>query len=161
MQQDQAVQLLAAGVFSMPDSMKEMKALHRLATRLGEWPLLLTLVNSALRERVSRGQHRTDALLSINKTLERRGLTAFDAQNALERNQAVKKTLGVSFDLLSVNDHARYRELAIFPEDLDIPLVTVQRLWEATGGRISLLRNPICGSIWLITLSLQDASTSS
>src|SRR6266704_3291680 len=61
--------------------------------------------------------------------LEKRGLTAFDAQNAHERNQAVTKTLAVSFDLLSADDRMRYQELAIFPEDTDIPLATVQTLW--------------------------------
>jgi hypothetical protein len=56
-------------------------------------------------------------------------LTAFDAQNAHKRNQAVTKTLAVSFDLLSADDRMRYQEVAIFPEDTDIPLATVQTLW--------------------------------
>ncbi len=86
MQPDQAVQLLSAWLLPISDSLKETTALRRLARRLGEWPLLLTLVNSVLRECVSRGQPLVDALRYINSTLEKRGLTAFDAQNAQERS---------------------------------------------------------------------------
>ena len=32
------------------------------------------------------------------------------------------------------NESARYQELAVFPEDVDIPLDTVHTLWAATGG---------------------------
>jgi hypothetical protein len=155
MQPDQAVKLLSAGLIPVPDSVEETTALRRLATRLGEWPLLLTLVNSALRERVRRGQLLADALLYIKKTLEKRGLTAFDAQNAQERSQAVKNTLGVSFDLLSANDFARYRELAIFPEDVDIPLATIQRLWEATGGLDELDTEEVCERLYRFSLLLR------
>lgn len=155
MRQDQAVQLLSAGLPPALPTMDETKTLRQLVARLGEWPLLLTLVNSALRERVNRGQHLADALKSINKTLEKRGLTAFDAQNAEDRNQAVKKTLGVSFDLLSATDHLRYRELAIFPEDIDIPLETVQRLWEATGGLDELDTEDVCERLYRFSLLLR------
>src|SRR6266496_253328 len=129
MRQDRAMQLLYTGLDATPRSAEETQELRQLAAKLGEWPLLLTLVKCALHERLERGQSLHDALNSLTKMLEKRGLTAFDAQNAHERNQAVTKTLAVSFDLLSADDRMRYRELAIFPEDTDIPLATVQTLW--------------------------------
>src|SRR6266566_1544811 len=129
MSQDQAMQLLYTGLDATPRSAEETRELRQLAAKLGAWPLLLTLVKCALHERLERGQSLHDALNSLTKVLEKRGLTAFDAQNAHERNQAVTKTLAVSFDLLSADDRVRYRELAIFPEDTDIPLATVQTLW--------------------------------
>jgi hypothetical protein len=155
MQQDQAVRLLSAGLPIALPAMDETKTLRQLVTRLGEWPLLLKLVNSALRERVDLGQDLADALKTIHKTLEKRGLTAFDAQNAEDRNQAVTKTLGVSFDLLSANDHLRYRELAIFPEDIDIPLATVKRLWGATGGLDELDTEDVCARLHRFSLLLR------
>ena len=155
MQQDQAVQMLAGGLNAVSFLTEDTKALRQLATRLGEWPLLLALVNKALRERVSRGQKFADALTFVNRTLEKRGLTAFDAQNAQERSQAVTKTLQVSFDLLSANDYMRYRELAIFPEDVDIPLATVQRLWEATGGLDELDTDEVCERLYRFSLLLR------
>src|SRR6266700_967369 len=129
MSQDQAMQLLYTGLDATPRSAEETQELRQLSAKLGEWPLLLTLVKCALHERLERGQSFHDALNSLTKMLEKRGLTAFDAQNAHERNQAVTKTLAVSFDLLSADDRMRYQELAIFPEDTDIPLATVQTLW--------------------------------
>jgi len=155
MQPDQAVQLLSAGLLLVPNSLKETTALRQLATRLGEWPLLLTLVNSVLRERVNRGQPLAEALRYINRTLEKRGLTAFDAQNALERGQAIKSTLGVSFDLLSAHEFARYRELAIFPADIDLPLITIQRLWEATGILDELDTEELCEHLYRLSLLLR------
>ncbi|MGZ3646889.1 MAG: TIR domain-containing protein, partial [Ktedonobacteraceae bacterium] len=155
MHQDQAVQLLCAGLDDTSRSVEETRELYRLAARLGEWPLLLTLVNSALREKIDRGQHLRDALNYINKVLERRGLTAFDAQNAHERSQAVSKTFDVSFDLLSANDRLRFMELAIFPEDTDIPLVTVQTLWGATGGLDDIDTEDTCDRLYRLSLLLR------
>jgi WD40 repeat protein len=129
MRQDQAMQLLYTGLDATLRSTEDTQELHQLAAKLGEWPLLLTLVKCALHERLERGQSLHNAINSLTKMLEKRGLTAFDAQNAHERNQAVTKTLAVSFDLLSADDTMRYKELAIFPEDTDIPLATVQTLW--------------------------------
>lgn len=50
-------------------------------------------------------------------------------RNATERNQAIAKTIDVSLRLLTREERARYLELAIFPEDTDIPLSTVSALW--------------------------------
>src|SRR5205807_2328966 len=68
---------------------------------------------------------------------------------------AVKKTLGVSFDLLSANDYARYRELAIFPEDLDIPLITIQRFWGATDRLDELDTEEVCERLYRFSLLLR------
>lgn len=125
MQTDEAVALLCAGLDQGPEG------LEGLACRLGEWPLLLKLANGALRERVSKGQTLPNALAWVNKALDKRGLTAFDAQDAQARSQAVDRALGVSLELLNADERARYGELAIFPEDTDVPLVALQKLWGA------------------------------
>ena len=105
------------------------RELATLASRLGEWPLLLRLVNSALRNRIENDQQSPhDAITWVNKALTKRGLTYFDARNPDERHQAVVKTIGVSLDLLSERERERYGELAIFPEDMEIPLVTLEKL---------------------------------
>lgn len=109
--------------------------LRDLAARLGEWPLLLTLVNAALRERVHViGQDLPAAIAYVHKALDRRGFTFFDARDPSARHQAVATTIAVSIERLSDAERARFTELAIFPEDVAIPLATVQRLWGRTGG---------------------------
>jgi WD40 repeat protein len=114
---------------------EEAPALAALTERLGEWPLLLKLVNGMVRERVSRtNQPLADALAYVEKALDRRGLTAFDARDAGDRGQAVAGTLGVSLGMLSEDQRARFTELGVFPEDADVPLAAVETLWAATGG---------------------------
>ena len=152
MQQKEAEQLLGSGLSSTPLRANETQALAVSATRLGEWALLLKLVNGVLRERISRGQSLTDACMYSNTALDKRGLTAFDDKNAQDRSHAVAKTLSVSLDLLSPEEQARYHELAVFPEDVDIPLVTVQLLWSATGGLDYFDTEELCERLYRFSL---------
>jgi WD40 repeat protein len=108
--------------------------LRRLATRLGEWPLLLGLVNGVLQNQVKHAkQPLPDAIAYVNRALDKRGLTFFDARKTESRDQAVAKTIGVSLDLLKTAERARYAELAVFPEDVNIPLATLEKFWGKTG----------------------------
>jgi WD40 repeat protein len=150
MQQGEAVALLG---FDLPTSNLE-KALRQLGARLGEWPLLLKLVNGALRNDVDNNQTLSDALAYVNKALDKRGLTAFDARSSVERNQAVAKTLDVSLELLSEDERSRYGELAIFPEDVNIPLVTLEKLWGATGGLDDFDTQELCKRLHQLSLLL-------
>jgi hypothetical protein len=154
MQPQEAVQLLGSGLRNTPLRADETKALATLAARLGEWALLLKLVNGVLRERMSRGQSLADACTYGNIALDKRGLTAFDDKNAQDRSHAVAKTLSVSLDLLRVDEQARFKELAVFPEDIDIPLVTVQRLWGATGGLDDFDTEEVCERLYRFSLLL-------
>ena len=130
MHQNEAAALLAV---QLPEA--DSTALQQLATRLGQWPLLLKLANGTLRDRVHKQQQPlSEALAYVNQALDRRGLTAFDASDPTERNQAVSHTIGMSLDLLDETQRARYYELAIFPEDENIPLAALETLWSATGG---------------------------
>src|SRR5215813_4500106 len=82
MQQDEATALLAAGLVDLNDRALR-RELRELASRLGEWPLLLRLVNSALRNGIEdENQSAHDAVVWINQALTKRGLTYFDAHNS-------------------------------------------------------------------------------
>ena len=75
MKADQAVQLLQEGLPPI-----DAATSRQLAARLGEWPLLLKLVNGALRERVNKLRAPlADALIYVEKRLDKHGLGAFDA----------------------------------------------------------------------------------
>ena len=145
MRQKEAVQLLTAGLEGLaPSSASDRLALGELAVRLREWPLQLTLANGRLRRQMSRGQRLSDALVHYNRVLDKYGLVAFDAENPQERDQAVRATLGASLELLNANESARYQELAVFPEDVDIPLDTVHTLWAATAGLDEVDTEELC-----------------
>jgi WD40 repeat protein len=130
MRRDEAVALLAHGLPAANHA-----ELQALAARLGEWPMLLKLVNAALRERVlGSGQNLGAALAYVNKALDKRGLTFFDASDPGARHQAVAKTLDLSLSQLSEAEAQRFDELAVFPEDAEIPLSTLTCYWGRTGG---------------------------
>src|SRR5258708_4058147 len=155
MQQQEAVQLLRAWLNGVRLSASDREALQKLAARLGEWPLLLKLANGALRKQILRNNQTIhDALAYLNQALDEQGLTAFDARNAQDRSQAVTQTLGVSFGLLSKDEYARYRELAVLSEDVNIPLATLQKLWRATGGLNDFGVRELCERLYDLSLLL-------
>ena len=150
MKGSEAIELLR---FGLPDG--EDDAIDKLAARLGEWPLLLKLVNGALRRRVNEmNQPLPDALTWVRSALDRRGLTAFDAREAEDRSQAVTKTLDVSLELLDEDERARFSELAVFPEDVDVPLPTVAALWGRTAGLGDFESEELCGRFFGLSLLL-------
>jgi WD40 repeat protein len=130
MHTEEAVSLLGAGVAGA-----ERQSLAQLARHLGDWPLLLTLVNRILRDRIDHaGDTAPGAIAHVTRLLERRGFRAFDARDPLQRHDAASATLAASVLRLTPDEQARLRELVIFAEDLDIPLATVALLWNRTGG---------------------------
>lgn len=151
MRQDEAVALLGAGLEG-----GDVIELRRLAARLGEWPLLLKLVNGTLRERVNLSKQRLpDAVTYVKKALDKRGLTFFDARNPASRAQAVSMTLGVSLEQLDEGERERYGELAVFPEDADVPLRTLTRLWGLTGGLDEFDTEELCARLSRLSLLLR------
>jgi WD40 repeat protein len=129
MRQDEAAALVGHGLPSGFD-----QPLRALAARLGEWPLLLKLANAALQDRVRSAQPVPDALSYLNKALDKRGLTFFDARDPAARHDAVVTTLELSIERLNDAERARFTELAVFPEDVSIPLAILERFWGRTGG---------------------------
>src|SRR5690606_10081441 len=127
MQLEQAVKLLA---WRIEHDESHRPALEALAGRLGEWAVMLRLVNATLRKRIERGDTLVKALDYANKALTRKGLVAFDSDNPEQRTDAVRATLQVSVDLLSGAQQEHFGRLAIFPEDADIPFTTLERLWD-------------------------------
>ena len=82
------------------------------------------------------------------------GLEAFDARAPSERNHAVAKTLSVSFELLKQKEHDRFRELAVFPEDVEIPLATLGLLWGKTGQLDEFDTEELCDRLNRLSLLL-------
>jgi APAF-1 helical domain/WD domain, G-beta repeat len=88
-----------------------------------------------LRDKVVKGgQSVMAAIGGANRRLDAKGLTVFDPRDETDRAKAIARTIGVSLELLSETERARFGELAVFPEDAEIPVGVVARLWEATGG---------------------------
>ena len=127
---DESVELLTA---RLPMRLGDPAPLRRLAERLGEWPLLLRLAASQLRERVERGDSVEGALAFVNRALDKRGAIAFDRANAAARNEAVVTTVAASLALFGETDRVRAAELAVFSEPRSVPLSAVAALWGLDG----------------------------
>jgi WD40 repeat protein len=124
------------------DDVPELAELLRLT---GRWPVLLRLVNSAIRRWVRHGASvalavsrvAADLRLSGPAALDRRRDDALDVLDQSARAKAVSATVEASLNALRVvgAQHVdRYLELAVFHEDVDVPLATLERLWNRTGG---------------------------
>ncbi|WP_369269570.1 NB-ARC domain-containing protein [Streptomyces sp. R11] len=125
MSDDQARRLVADGVTELPPA-----ELSQLVALAGRWPVLLNLVNGALRRRIAWGQAPDAAAREVVRQLATDGPQAFDAARPMDRNTAVAATVQASAALLDAADYERYLDLAIFPEDIDVPLYLLELLWE-------------------------------
>lgn len=126
MKSDEAVAMLTARLDPKPTDLAPVK---RLAHRLGEWPLLLKLASSTLLERIKRGDAPERAIDYLSKALDRNGITAFDRKSESDRHAAVASTIGASLALLDPELQKRCAELAIFPEDEELPIAVIAELW--------------------------------
>ncbi|MGB1285858.1 MAG: NB-ARC domain-containing protein [Aggregatilineales bacterium] len=136
MQPDEAIRLLGYGL-EIDDDM----AMQALAKRLGYWALLLKLANGQLRAYANFGMAIAELLPMVGQMLDEQGFDAFDNPDDPDsRNSAAAMSIGVSVGLLRPHQQAAFAKLAIFPEDTDIPLSTLLRVWDCnllTGLQIA------------------------
>ena len=64
----------------------------------------------------------------------------------------MEATIGVSFDLLDEDEFERYKELAIFPEDEEIHLKTIEKLWRKTAGYDNFDTEDLCYKLFDLSL---------
>ncbi|MBV9315088.1 MAG: DUF4062 domain-containing protein, partial [Pseudonocardia sp.] len=126
MTRDQAVELLTADVAGVSGDV-----VAGLLAVTGRWPVLLSLVNGAVRADQNSGRQAEDSMREILRELRTSGPTALDVADADERHTAVARTIGVSLGRLSATQRERYLELAVFGEDVAIPGPVLARYWES------------------------------
>ena len=138
MKETEAIELLSQGLGDVEP--EEHAVLRTLATkRLGQWPVLIRLVNGFLRKEIERGVSTLDAVQEANMRLDGKKLTYFDRTDEKAREAAVESTIRASLDYLveeigrgrdpKVYSSQRYSDLAVFPENEEVPIATVARLW--------------------------------
>jgi hypothetical protein len=128
MNHSEAKQVLTAGVGEVSDGV-----VAGLLAATGQWPVLLALVNGAVRAEVNTGHRAEESMREILRELRTRGPTVLDVVDADERHTAVARTIEVSLGRLTVEQRTRYLELAVFREDVAIPGPVLTRYWKATG----------------------------
>lgn len=105
-----------------------------LKRRSGNWPLLLNLINAALRSEVLRTSL-PEAIAWVAEGLRHEGPAALDVSDEAERREAVKATIEVglhAFQRAHGNAELnRYLRLAPFAEDTPIPISVLERYWDS------------------------------
>jgi hypothetical protein len=96
---------------------------------------MLAIANGWMRSRVERrGENLADTIAAFERRLSAHGLTAFDPKNEQQRNRAIRACVETSLQDLEQSEQDRLGELAILPEDQNVPLDTVAALWFETGA---------------------------
>ncbi|MER7846873.1 NB-ARC domain-containing protein, partial [Kitasatospora sp. NPDC096077] len=128
---EQAAAALTGGTGPLPSDL-----LARLVAVTGRWPLLLSLVNGVLLERLTEGADPAQAARWVLRRLESAGPAAFDVDlaDSGDRGQAVTATVDASLGLLTPDEQERYLDLAILPEDVSLPADLLSRLWGTAAG---------------------------
>jgi len=124
MRTEEAVALLTKGVVGL-----ETDRARDLARRLGEWPLALELAAAMMRERCRLGETAERSAERLLAITERKGMRALEDPTAERRHRTISNVLEVSLDLLDEDGRRRLAELAIFPEDVAIPLAAAASVW--------------------------------
>lgn len=124
MQKTESLELLGYG---LPKAARN--DLSPLINVVSGWPVLLSIINSRLREDVADGVCISDAVSSIQSLYEASGIEGFDLNSTPYRDQELTSILYDSVDRLPDNIKTFYLQLAIFPEDTYIPLSLLERYW--------------------------------
>jgi WD40 repeat protein len=147
MEQNEAAQLLTAGVSRVPVGVAQ-----ELMRVTGRWAVLLALVNGAVRTDLSAGREAEESMREILQQLRTTGPTVLDITDADERHTAVARTIEVGLSRLTAEQRARYLELAVFEEDVAIPGPVLARYWKITGGWSEFQTQRYCRRLAGLTL---------
>jgi hypothetical protein len=137
---DQAAALLAGGLGE-----GAVGVVRRLLPTVGGWPIALSLVSSQLRSLVHGGLTVAAAVGELTRQSAALGGPGVDLASAAGRGRALRDTLTGTLGLLSDRGSGwdqRFVELAIFPEDVAVPLVTPAAAARWCGGCGTGARRP-------------------
>ena len=125
----EARQVLTAGLGQVSEP-----TLAKVFTVTGRWPVLLGIVNGVARTDLRAAVTADQALLGIVADFEERGITVLDPSVPESREKAVSATIAVGLDRVSTQERELFEQLAVFGEDVDIPLPVLARYWMFTSN---------------------------
>jgi hypothetical protein len=132
MTEDQATRALLRRVSVAGATARTPELITAILEKSGRWPVLLGLLSASLGFG-SRLQHLDETLEQHLLALSELGPVALDIMSEVGRDRAVGATLAISFQTLSPHETQLLRGLAVLPEDVDLPLEILGRLWTFDG----------------------------
>ena len=128
MRDAEAIALISRGLPVETDPVARIR-LAALAKRLENWAQALSMANRWIYGRVSLGEKLTEAIERYDERVKKRGLAGFDPKNEKQRDQAIGICIEVSLEDLDAGERALFGELAVLPEDANVPLNIIEALW--------------------------------
>ena len=128
MRRIEAIKLLVVGIRHRAKLYSFRRSLENLAEQLGKYPSALELIGRSFTNRVIRGKPLLEAIENLKDGLRKSGLTKFDTK------KVIAASIEVNLEPVNEDDSARFRELAVFPEGVFIPLLTVEQYWAKNAG---------------------------
>lgn len=116
------------------------------------WPVLLTILNAALRENVRQGAVCDDVVNWVLDLLSRGGPSALDGTLPISIEQSVQATLTATLTLLGDDSGRLFEMLCIFEEDAVIPDHLVEHYWTSSGGSSPEAASAILGRLTQLRL---------
>jgi WD40 repeat protein len=98
------------------------------------WPVLLTVLNAALRENLASGATPVDAATWLIGLITRSGPAALDGTLAISLEKSIEVTLNATLDLIDPNSRALYASLRVFADDVVIPDHVIFMYWRHRNG---------------------------
>ncbi|WP_218022530.1 NB-ARC domain-containing protein, partial [Nocardia amamiensis] len=108
------------------------RTVQQLLDMTGNWPLLLAMVNGAIRGYVRDGVLPSDASRMVAEQIQAGGPSILDVRIEERRDHAVRLTVAASLRRLPDAERTSYFKLGIFAEDTNIPLSLLALLWGLT-----------------------------
>lgn len=153
---DEATQILSWGLNADSATKNTLAGLSR---HLGKLPLLLGLVNNAIRRRSSFTGSTKDAVETIEQTLRRYGPVNFTPGGTTEYSITVAASIELSLEHLPQNTRNRFLELRIFPKYSEIPRSVVEGLWLSSARLGEIDATEMIYDLWNAALVKYDHKT--
>ncbi|HEY0754149.1 MAG TPA: PQQ-binding-like beta-propeller repeat protein [Ktedonobacteraceae bacterium] len=150
MSEQEAIAVLTQGLAIEGSQDSTWLPLAQLVMHLGCWPLLLSVARGLLATQLRYGRPLPEALEVIWQTYQGQRGISIGAEVATGFRETVESSLRASFRQLqavmaaSYQPVERYGELAIFPEDTDIPIAALRLFWQATAGLKAWETDDLC-----------------
>jgi NB-ARC domain len=149
MSASQSKDLLMRGLPPSPANQPDMALLDQVISRTGRWPLILSLLNKVLAERMRAGYSPDEALEEIAGHLDvqgPRGADELDVRLGPQgRSTLVQTTLSAGLALVNAPDaRERLLDLGVFAPRAIVPVKLVSRMWGSISPRTDAEAASLC-----------------
>jgi hypothetical protein len=160
MTEEEAIAVLCQGQSVDLQEASAYLAVAELVKQLGYWPLLVSLARGSLATQLRYGHPLVQALEVVEQVYHTQQRVTWQQGEASGFQEAVEAILQASLRQLEnvVAPHydpiERYQELAIFPEDTDIPIAGLRLFWKARAGLEPWEVDDLCMQLHSLSLVL-------